>query len=105
MQQRFPILQRKRGVALVIAIMVLPLFGLLGLLALRNRGGNGSDSAGGAGSSGLVTDDTYFYGQSEPVYPSRKYPYLYMCQKIYISMVWWNLTYVCSNDDGFRKMG
>ncbi|KAI1442897.1 glycoside hydrolase family 3 protein [Annulohypoxylon stygium] len=70
MQQRFPILQRKRGVALVIAIMVLPLFGLLGLLALRNRGGNGSDSAGGAGSSGLVTDDTYFYGQSEPVYPS-----------------------------------
>ncbi|KAI1091002.1 glycoside hydrolase family 3 protein [Rostrohypoxylon terebratum] len=70
MQERFPILQRKRGVALVIAIVVLPLFGLLGLLALRNRGGNGSSSAGGAGSTGLVTDDTYFYGQSEPVYPS-----------------------------------
>ncbi|KAI1211555.1 glycoside hydrolase family 3 protein [Annulohypoxylon truncatum] len=69
-QQRFPILQKKRGVALLITIMVLPLFGLLGLLALRNRGGGSSESAGGTGSTGLVTDDTYFYGQSEPVYPS-----------------------------------
>ncbi|KAI1459175.1 glycoside hydrolase family 3 protein [Annulohypoxylon moriforme] len=70
MQQRFPILRKKRGVALVIGIMILPLFGLLGLLALRNRGVSGSESAGGAGSSDLITDDTYFYGQSEPVYPS-----------------------------------
>ncbi|KAI2467051.1 glycoside hydrolase family 3 protein [Annulohypoxylon bovei var. microspora] len=69
-QQRFPILQKKRGVALVIGIMILPLFGLLGLLALRNRGSNNGGATGEAGSSDLVTDDTYFYGQSEPVYPS-----------------------------------
>ncbi|KAI1778099.1 glycoside hydrolase family 3 protein [Hypoxylon cercidicola] len=72
LQQRFPILQKKRGKALLVALLILPLFGLLGLLALRNRGDGGSgNGAGGAdGSSELITDDTYFYGQSEPVYPS-----------------------------------
>ena len=28
-----------------------------------------------ATTGGPITDDTYFYGQSEPVYPSRKWPY------------------------------
>ena len=75
MQQRFPTLQRKRGVALVAGLMILPLFGLLGLLALRNRHDSGNDGAtGGTAGQALITDDTYFYGQSEPVYPSRKYP-------------------------------
>ncbi|KAI0386848.1 glycoside hydrolase family 3 protein [Hypomontagnella monticulosa] len=70
MQQRFPMLQRKRGVALVIGLMILPLFGLLGLLALRNRGNGGDGTAGIASGQQLINDDTYFYGQSEPVYPS-----------------------------------
>ncbi|KAI1465934.1 glycoside hydrolase family 3 protein [Daldinia caldariorum] len=51
--------------------MIVPLFGLLGLLALRNRNGsNGDEAADGSTSQALITDDTYFYGQSEPVYPS-----------------------------------
>ncbi|KAI1485679.1 beta-glucosidase M [Biscogniauxia mediterranea] len=69
LKHRFPILEKKRGVALVIAIMILPLFGLLGLLALRNRGAGGGAAIAGA-SGDPITDDTYFYGQSEPVYPS-----------------------------------
>ncbi|KAI0549905.1 beta-glucosidase M [Xylaria curta] len=70
LKQRFPILQKKRGKALVAALIILPLLGLLGLLALRNR--HGGTSAGGNGQGGefVVMDDTYFYGQSEPVYPS-----------------------------------
>ncbi|KAI1085049.1 glycoside hydrolase family 3 protein [Whalleya microplaca] len=71
LKQKFPILNKKRGVALVVALMILPLFGLLGLLALRNRGGgNSGGTASGANGQELITDDTYFYGQSEPVYPS-----------------------------------
>ncbi|GAW19816.1 hypothetical protein ANO14919_093070 [Xylariales sp. No.14919] len=73
---RFPILQKKRGVALVATLAILPLFGLLGLLALRNRHGSSADgsssSGGGTGGGGgvAITDDAFFYGQSEPVYPS-----------------------------------
>lgn len=71
LQQRFPILQRKRGVALVVTLMILPFFGLLGLLALRNRhDGSGGGAGGTAGGLELIADDTFFYGQSEPVYPS-----------------------------------
>ncbi|KAI8629952.1 beta-glucosidase M [Xylariaceae sp. FL1651] len=71
LKQRFPILQKKRGVALLVALAVLPLFGLLGLLALRNRHGSASNGNGTGGTGGdTITDDTYFYGQSEPVYPS-----------------------------------
>ncbi|RYP80642.1 hypothetical protein DL769_002387 [Monosporascus sp. CRB-8-3] len=69
LKRRFPILQRKRGKALLVALLVLPLFALLGLLALRNRGGD-DGVAGEANAQDLITDDTYFYGQSEPVYPS-----------------------------------
>ncbi|KAH9906814.1 glycoside hydrolase family 3 protein [Xylariomycetidae sp. FL2044] len=71
LKQRFPILNKKRGKALLILIMILPLFALLGLLALRNGdgGGGGADAAGTNGGD-FITDDTYFYGQSEPVYPS-----------------------------------
>ncbi|KAI0186452.1 beta-glucosidase [Xylaria flabelliformis] len=71
LKQRFPILQKKRGKALVAALIIIPLLGLLGLLALRNR--HGGTSAGGNGEGGqgdVVMDDTYFYGLSEPVYPS-----------------------------------
>ncbi|RYP28561.1 hypothetical protein DL767_007167 [Monosporascus sp. MG133] len=69
LKRRFPILQKKRGKALLVALLVLPLFGLLGLLALPNRGGD-DGVAGEANAQDLITDDTYFYGQSEPVYPS-----------------------------------
>ncbi|RYP66087.1 hypothetical protein DL771_007978 [Monosporascus sp. 5C6A] len=66
LKRRFPILQRKCGKAL----LVLPLFGLLGLLALRNRDGGDDGVAAEANARDLITDDTYFHGQSEPVYPS-----------------------------------
>ncbi|KAI0406452.1 beta-glucosidase M [Xylaria palmicola] len=68
LKQHFPILRKKRGVALVATLAILPLFGLLGLLALRNR-----HSDGGGGQSGdddVIANDAFFYGQSEPVYPS-----------------------------------
>ncbi|KAI1284188.1 beta-glucosidase M [Xylaria sp. FL0933] len=71
LKQRFPILQKKRGKALVVFLAILPLFGLLGLLALRNRhGGSGGGSGAPGGGNGVISDDTYFYGQSEPVYPA-----------------------------------
>ncbi|RYP50569.1 hypothetical protein DL768_003965 [Monosporascus sp. mg162] len=70
LKRRFPILQRKRGKALLVALLVLPLFGLLGLLALPNRGSGDDGFAGEANAQDLITDDAYFYGQSEPVYPS-----------------------------------
>lgn len=73
MKQRHPFLGKKRGKALIILILLLPLLGLLGLLALRNRGASGlGDASGSAGTEGAISDDTYFYGQSEPVYPSRE---------------------------------
>ncbi|TPX17584.1 uncharacterized protein E0L32_012118 [Thyridium curvatum] len=60
---------RKRGVALVvIAVLVVVGGGLSGLAALRHRGGGSSSS--GAAASDEITDDTHFYGQSEPVYPA-----------------------------------
>ncbi|KAK5629163.1 hypothetical protein RRF57_004878 [Xylaria bambusicola] len=72
LKRRFPILQKKRGKALVVFLAILPLFGLLGLLALRNHhGGSGNDGASGS-EGDHITDDTFFYGQSDPVYPSRK---------------------------------
>ncbi|KAI1154432.1 beta-glucosidase M [Nemania diffusa] len=71
LRKRFPLLQRKRGVALVLALVAIPLLGLLGLLALRNRHGSASSDNGAQGMQGdVVTNDTFFYGQSEPVYPS-----------------------------------
>ncbi|KAI0864338.1 beta-glucosidase M [Xylaria cubensis] len=72
LKQRFPILQKKRGKALVAALIIIPLLGLLGLLALRNRHGGTPASGNGEGGQGgdVVMDDTYFYGLSEPVYPS-----------------------------------
>lgn len=71
-KQRFPILQKKRGIALVTALVILPLLGLLGLLALRNRHDNGGSGIGDNGGD-IITDDTFFYGQS-PESPSRMYP-------------------------------
>ncbi|KAI1308458.1 beta-glucosidase M [Xylaria venustula] len=71
LKKRFPILQKKRGVALVVGLAILPLFGLLGLLALRNRHGGGSPGDDTPhGGNDVISNDSFFYGQSEPVYPS-----------------------------------
>ncbi|KAI5860125.1 glycoside hydrolase family 3 protein [Durotheca rogersii] len=70
LRQRFPILDTKRGGALVIGLSILPLLCLLGLLALRNRGGATTEAGPAGNGPELITDDTFFYGQSEPVYPS-----------------------------------
>lgn len=48
---------------------VLLLLGLLGLIALPH-GHPASDRDAGGRQSDIITDDTFFYGQSEPVYPS-----------------------------------
>ncbi len=62
--QRFPFLRTKRGVALVVAMLLLIIGGgLAGLAALHH---------GAAAASDAITSDTYFYGQSPPVYPSRE---------------------------------
>lgn len=71
-KDRFPILRTRRGRFLIVALCLLPLLGLLGLLALRGDGISGA-GGGGVGANGAVRDDTYFYGQSEPVYPSREF--------------------------------
>lgn len=74
---RFPFLQHKRGVALVvIAILVIIGGGLAGLAALHNRSGSSSGSGGSGNGSGnnpnAIQSDTHFYGQSPAVEPSRK---------------------------------
>jgi beta-glucosidase len=71
MKARHPFLAKKRGKALIVFILCLPLLGLLGLLALRHSDGQHGGGAAGGGTTNAITDDTYFYGQSEPVYPSR----------------------------------
>lgn len=73
---RFPFLRRKRGIAIVaIATLVIIGGGLAGLAALHNRsgtsGGSSSTGSGGGGSSNAIKSDTYFYGDSPAVYPSR----------------------------------
>jgi beta-glucosidase len=75
---RFPFLQRKRGIAIaVIVVLVIIGGGLAGLAALPGRSASssgGAGSANGAGDNpGAIKSDTYFYGQSPAVQPSRKY--------------------------------
>ncbi|KAH8671312.1 glycoside hydrolase superfamily [Xylariales sp. PMI_506] len=72
LKQRHPVLQKKRGKVLIAVVLLLPLLGLLGLLALRHggSGASGGDGGGGTTSAGVITSDSYFYGESEPIYPS-----------------------------------
>lgn len=72
-----PFLRTKKRIAITAVVAVLIIGGgLAGLAALRNRGGSGPQGQGqGQGPDGgaeLITSDTFFYGQSPPVYPSRK---------------------------------
>lgn len=75
---RFPFLQHKRGVAIVvIAILVIIGGGLAGLAALPNRSGSSSGGGGSGNGAGdnpnAIQSDTHFYGQSPAVEPSRKF--------------------------------
>jgi beta-glucosidase len=73
--QRFPFLKTKRGIAIVVLVILIIIGGgLAGLAALR-RGDDGTGSSfgsNGVGDGDVITDDSYFYGLSPPVYPSRK---------------------------------
>lgn len=72
LRNRYPFLKTRKGIITVcIAVTLVLLCGLAGLAALRRGGGAGADgSDGGPGSAFVVHEDTFFYGQSEPVYPS-----------------------------------
>lgn len=66
-RNKFPFLRTKKGVAIVVAVVLLIIGGgLAGLAALPQRGGGDSSD------DEPITDDVFFYGQSPPVYPSRK---------------------------------
>jgi len=74
--QRFPFLRTRRGIAIVVGMVLLIIgAGLAGLAALHRGGGGGGAAAATTGNSsdGVITNDTYFYGMSPPVYPSRKF--------------------------------
>lgn len=67
--QRFPFLGTKKGAAILAAGVFLVIGGgLAGLAALPKISGN--LSKGKLRSPDAITEDTYFYGQSPPVYPS-----------------------------------
>ncbi|KAK3377960.1 beta-glucosidase [Podospora didyma] len=72
--QRFPSLQKKRGIAAVVLVVLLIIGGgLAGLAALPRHGGGGNAEGSGSGGSGdgsSISNDAFFYGQSPPVYPS-----------------------------------
>ncbi|KAH6840801.1 glycoside hydrolase superfamily, partial [Chaetomium sp. MPI-CAGE-AT-0009] len=69
---RFPFLRTKRGIAVLVAIvLVIVGGGLAGLAALRTRGNGDGGSVSWAGDGeGVVKDDSWFYGRSPAVYPS-----------------------------------
>lgn len=86
---RIPFLRTKRGIAIVVTIILVIIGGgLAGLAGLHNRPSGTTSSSGGAGGgadgdangddSGSGSDsvdvknDVYFYGDSPAVYPSRK---------------------------------
>lgn len=75
---KVPFLKTKKGLIItIIAILVIIGGGLAGLAALPNRrgttGSNGSTGSGGGSSQNAISNDDYFFGQSPPVYPARKY--------------------------------
>ena len=59
---------------MVIAVPLVLACGLSGLAALPGRGSISGDVA--ESSDEVVQDDGYFYGDSPPVYPSRKSKFL-----------------------------
>ncbi|KAK6865022.1 glycoside hydrolase family 3 protein [Apiospora arundinis] len=72
LKERFPILAKRPFQVFLVVLCILP-FGLLGLLALRKHGNNNATCTSGncsGGNANAIKDDTYFYGQSQPYYPS-----------------------------------
>lgn len=72
----FPFLRTERGIAIIVAVILVIIgAGLAELAALPKKGNKGTaEAGGGAGNSGYsITSDEHFYGQSPPVYPSRTY--------------------------------
>lgn len=72
---RFPFLHTKKGIIITVAVVLIIIGGgLAGLAALpkhhNGKQGGGGSGGGGGGGGGHITDDSYFYGQSEAVYPS-----------------------------------
>lgn len=71
LRNRFPFLRTKKGIAVVVLVIVAIIGGgLAGLAALPSKGGGDNEP---------ITDDVFFYGQSPPVYPSRRPLCLYLC--------------------------
>ncbi|KAK7969418.1 beta-glucosidase [Apiospora saccharicola] len=72
LQGNFPILAKRPFQVLLVVLCLLP-FGLLGLLALRKHGNDDGTCKSGncsGGNANAIKDDNYFYGQSQPYYPS-----------------------------------
>ncbi|KAK3499907.1 glycoside hydrolase [Neurospora hispaniola] len=71
--RHFPFLKTKRGIAIIVAVILVIIgAGIAGLATLPRKGNKGTaEAGGGAGNSGYsITSDEHFYGQSPPVYPS-----------------------------------
>ncbi|KAI6383112.1 hypothetical protein MCOR25_000300 [Pyricularia grisea] len=67
--ERFPFLGTRKGAAALAAVVFLVVGGgLAGLAALPKN--SGSSPKGKLRAADVITEDTYFYGQSPPVYPS-----------------------------------
>lgn len=75
---RLPFLKTKRGISVaIVAVLIIIGGGLAGLGVLHRSSDKSFSTSGDGGSNGgtnsnAITSDTYFYGQSPPVYPSRK---------------------------------
>lgn len=67
-RSRFPFLHSKKGIALVVGVVLLIVGGgLAGLAALPQSSGSEDDAR-------PIAEDSFFYGLSPGVYPSRKSP-------------------------------
>ena len=81
-EHRFPFLHTRKGIIItVVVVLVIVGGGLTGLAALPKHNNKEPGSSGkgtGGGSDGEIQDDSHFYGQSPPVYPSREYLFLLM---------------------------
>lgn len=66
LRDRFPFLYSKKGIAIVVGVLLLLIGGGLAGLAALPREGDSSDN------ERPIADDSFFYGLSPPTYPSRK---------------------------------
>lgn len=66
LRDRFPFLYSKKGIAVVVGVLLLVIGGGLAGLAALPRG-ESSDA------ERAIADDSFFYGLSPPTYPSRAF--------------------------------